>query len=79
MKIFFLQTSCDVTADMALTKMGQTSKNRSLLFWTAITMQLYAGTEGVNLEAALALKGRVENIFKLLTCYTTILFAVFIL
>ena len=41
----------DVTADMAQTKIGQTSRNKSLLFSTAITMHLYASTERLNLEA----------------------------
>jgi hypothetical protein len=40
----------DVTAGMAQTKIGQTSINKSFLFLTAITMHLYAGTKGLNLE-----------------------------
>ena len=78
LKIYFYKHT-DVTAEMALTEIGQTSENKSLLFWTAVMMQLYSGTDGVNLEAAPDLQGRVENIFKLLTYYTRTLLAVFIL
>jgi hypothetical protein len=47
----FFDKHPDVTADMAQIKIGQTSTHKSLLFSTAVTMHLYAGTEGLNVAA----------------------------